>query len=249
MKLKHLSAHDAVTLLEIVHESLSVRNEQHIRTLMLKLRELLPYQATIAALASLDPNGAPTDFTIVNVEYPEEYLAELWRTGMVWKDPILIDNYQHYHLQYWADTFQHTPLLKANRSLGEDFGFHRGAKGHGYGHGIRNRRGTQGSFICMHALERDPRTEEALSLVVPHLHEALARIAGQDHQPALLTPREQDVLQWLAKGKNTWEVSMILNISERTVKFDITNITRKLDATCRTHAVAIALVQGLIEIN
>jgi DNA-binding CsgD family transcriptional regulator len=37
-----------------------------------------------------------------------------------------------------------------------------------------------------------------------------------------------------------------LNISERTVKFHIQNIERKLDAVNKAHAVAIAMEQDLI---
>lgn len=42
---------------------------------------------------------------------------------------------------------------------------------------------------------------------------------------------------------------MILGISERTVKFHVGNIMQKLDATTRAHAVAIALEQGLVDIE
>jgi DNA-binding CsgD family transcriptional regulator len=249
MKLKHLSARDAITVLEIIQESLSARSEEHVRSLLLKLREVLPYQASIAAMARLDAEGAPGELQLVNVEYPEEYLQELWRTGLVWQDPILVENFRNYRLQYWADTFEQSPLKKANRDLTEDFGLHMGAHGQGYGHGARNRRGTRGSLFCWHGLDRDTRTEEVISLVVPHLHEAMSRIAGEHLHSSELTPRERDVLQWLAHGKTTWDISVILNISERTVKFHIANISRKLDASTRAHAVAIALDLGLIELD
>ena len=47
-------------------------------------------------------------------------------------------------------------------------------------------------------------------------------------------------------GKTNWEISVILNISERTVKFHVQNIERKLNAVNKTHAVAIALDQNLL---
>jgi DNA-binding CsgD family transcriptional regulator len=47
-------------------------------------------------------------------------------------------------------------------------------------------------------------------------------------------------------GKTNWEISLILNISERTVKFHIQNTMEKLQASSRAHAVAIALGEGLI---
>lgn len=249
MKLKHLSTNDAVTVLEIIQDSLSVRSEEQVRSLLLKLREVLPYQASIASLARLDTKGAPADLSLINVEYPEEYLQELWRTGLVWQDSILLENFRHYRLQYWADTFERDPLPTENKQLAVDFGFHRGAQGHGYGFGVKNSRTNQASFFCWHDLDRDPRTEEIIRVVVPHIHEAMSRVAHNSLYVTELTPRERDVLQWLAQGKTTWDISVILNISERTVKFHIANIFRKLDANTRAHAVAIALDRGLIELG
>jgi len=64
-----------------------------------------------------------------------------------------------------------------------------------------------------------------------------------------LSCREKEILQWLACGKSTWDVSIILQISERTVKFHVNNIMQKLNAVNRTHAVAIGLTSSLIELQ
>ena len=61
-----------------------------------------------------------------------------------------------------------------------------------------------------------------------------------------LSMREKEVLKWLKKGKSSWDISIILGISERTVNFHITNIMNKLDAMTRTQAVAISIEKGLI---
>lgn len=64
-----------------------------------------------------------------------------------------------------------------------------------------------------------------------------------------LSPREKEVLNWLKKGKTSWDISVILCISERTVNFHIKNIMQKLDAVSRIHAVAKAIERGLINNN
>jgi DNA-binding NarL/FixJ family response regulator len=64
-----------------------------------------------------------------------------------------------------------------------------------------------------------------------------------------LSPREKEVLTWLKNGKTSWDISIILCISERTVNFHIKNIMQKLDAVSRIHAVAKAIEKGLININ
>jgi LuxR family quorum sensing-dependent transcriptional regulator len=63
-----------------------------------------------------------------------------------------------------------------------------------------------------------------------------------------LTAREREVLRWAADGKTSWEVSVILRISERTVKFHLLQASRKLNAVNRTSTVAKALARGLIKL-
>jgi DNA-binding CsgD family transcriptional regulator len=61
-----------------------------------------------------------------------------------------------------------------------------------------------------------------------------------------LTPREREVLGWVAQGKSTSAISQILGIANRTVDEHVKSAARKLGAANRTHAVAIALREGLI---
>ena len=62
-----------------------------------------------------------------------------------------------------------------------------------------------------------------------------------------LTPREREVLTWVAQGKSAWEIGEILNIGKRTVDEHVQTAARKLDAANRVQAVAIALRERLIE--
>lgn len=62
-----------------------------------------------------------------------------------------------------------------------------------------------------------------------------------------LSFREKEILSWLAEGKSTWDMSVILGIKETTVKFHVKSIMNKLNAVNRTHAVALALREDMIE--
>lgn len=62
-----------------------------------------------------------------------------------------------------------------------------------------------------------------------------------------LTQREMDCMFWACEGKTTWEISKIINISERTVIFHLAGATKKLGAVNRQHAVAKAITSGLIK--
>jgi LuxR family transcriptional regulator, quorum-sensing system regulator SinR len=61
-----------------------------------------------------------------------------------------------------------------------------------------------------------------------------------------LTRREQETLRWTAAGKSYWETSIILGISERTVRYFMANARNKLDAVSNTQAVAKAVWQGIL---
>ncbi|HET7478767.1 MAG TPA: response regulator transcription factor [Rubrobacteraceae bacterium] len=66
------------------------------------------------------------------------------------------------------------------------------------------------------------------------------------HEP--LTPRELEVLALLARGRKNAEIAGNLFITERTVKFHVSSLMRKLGADNRTEAVGIAAQRGLIQL-
>jgi DNA-binding CsgD family transcriptional regulator len=60
-----------------------------------------------------------------------------------------------------------------------------------------------------------------------------------------LSPRELEVLKWLKLGKTSWDISVILNISERTVNYHVNNIVQKLGVSTRMQAVSEAFANDL----
>ncbi|MFW7341776.1 helix-turn-helix transcriptional regulator [Pollutimonas sp. H1-120] len=61
-----------------------------------------------------------------------------------------------------------------------------------------------------------------------------------------LTQREVSCLQWAALGKTSWEMGMILGLTERTINFHIHNACRKLGVHGRQAAITAALQAGLL---
>lgn len=68
----------------------------------------------------------------------------------------------------------------------------------------------------------------------------------QDSPVQQLSPRESEILNLLADGLANKEIAWRLKISEHTVKFHITSIFNKLNASTRAEAVAIGARRGLI---
>jgi two-component system, NarL family, response regulator len=73
------------------------------------------------------------------------------------------------------------------------------------------------------------------------------KLAARMERPDL-SDRENQVLVLMAQGKKNKDIAGELKISENTVKFHVTNITLKLGASDRTHAVVNALQQGIIKL-
>ena len=65
---------------------------------------------------------------------------------------------------------------------------------------------------------------------------------------APLTPREMEILNYIAQGYLNKQIAAELDISEQTIKNHVTSILRKLNANARTEAVVIAIKQGLISL-
>ncbi len=62
-----------------------------------------------------------------------------------------------------------------------------------------------------------------------------------------LTERERDVLELMVTGMNNSEIAEQLVVSRSTVKYHVSNILSKLQASSRTEAVAYALQQHLVD--
>lgn len=84
---------------------------------------------------------------------------------------------------------------------------------------------------------------ETLEALLPVLSTSF-RSLPDTSQP--LTAREVDVLEMLAQGLGNKTIARHLTISEHTVKFHISSIFSKLNASSRTEAVILGARQGLI---
>jgi len=82
-------------------------------------------------------------------------------------------------------------------------------------------------------------------LMPPEVAERLSEYFPQ----VALTPREVEVLSFVAKGMANKEIAHKLGTASGTIKMHIQNILAKLDASDRTHAVTIALERGILHLD
>jgi DNA-binding CsgD family transcriptional regulator len=77
--------------------------------------------------------------------------------------------------------------------------------------------------------------------------EGLAAGRAQPRNGALLTRREREVLQLLARGLNAPQIGTELFVSPATVRTHVQNAMTRLGASTRIHAVTMAIDRGEIE--
>lgn len=113
--------------------------------------------------------------------------------------------------------------------------------------GSTDLRGQYLTYLCLTDPISRSKTHDVTDLIAvlcPVLHTTLGRIRREKkrqvkNQPAtLLTAREQEIFEWVRKGKTNAEISAILGISFPTIKNHVQKIMVKLRANNRTDAVA-----------
>lgn len=91
-----------------------------------------------------------------------------------------------------------------------------------------------------------------LQLSLIEIHEKISTINHENNnrnylKSTLLTSREHDILYWCSMGKTYKEITMILDISLRTVKFHMANVARKLNVANARQAIRLSTELELIK--
>ena len=248
LDLTKLGRSDLVLLLEVANRSLLVRDGTEMEGLLRYLCNQVPTQGVVAGLIpEPSENLKAEEIPFVNVGYSDEWLKKYLARNYFSCDPIKRARLSGADFLRWSDTF-----ARAEKKVEREY--IRQAREHdvyeGLTVGAQKHSSTLISFFSFIGtdLASNERDEMMLRYLSPYLHEAMCRATptASVAKRSPLSERETEVLTWAMAGKTNWEISRILNISERTVKFHIQNVMVKLEASSRAHAVAIALGQGLI---
>ena len=249
MKLRQLdlTQSELQDMLDIAHNAMGVSSDQEMHSLLLCVRALVPCESIIAFLGETSAQGNLKGVAkLVNVSYSAEWLGAYLESGYAAVDPVLLTHFRQFKSQLWSETFRRAASVPE-----QDFIEH--ASSYNLSEGITlgqhsNARALGSLFsFAGEDMGEHPRHRTVLAHLAPHLHVALMRTAfSPSDSRSLLSARERQVLQWMIAGKTKWEASRILGISERTVKFHVQNILRKLQSSTRGQAIAQALEQRLV---
>lgn len=243
---KYFSKNDALSLLAVLEASSSCKEKEDFRVLLNYFGGLFGAEFSLCFLATLTENDVFTSFEALNASFPADWLEQYISKGYYLIDPVAVEHFRSYEVQYWKRTYRkYSPptalLLHANR-----FGLKKGCSC-----GTRDSNGERPAslfYFSGASIEERPRTELMLRYSVPFLHAGIKRVLKVPPRSTqtILTLREKGILRCIKDGKTDTAISSCLKISEHTVKYHVKNILFKLDVSSRYHAVAIALQKNLI---
>lgn len=180
--------------------------------------------------------------------YPEDWIAYYMANGYVGIDPVRQHGMTTRFAFTWDDMMAIRDLSSNQRKLmneGGEAGLNSGAAlafhgplGEVYGVGLAS--SEDNPDIKIHLKD--------IQVISTQFHVLFSSLYDdiQKSKDLALTPRETEVLKWIAAGKSNWAIGEILGISEHGVDFHVRNILRKLEADTRITAVVKAIHIGLL---
>jgi DNA-binding CsgD family transcriptional regulator len=244
-----LSGNDALKLLELIQRSIRCDEQDDFRILFQRIGELFPFDFAVAILGHRENNGFIASGG-VDIGLADDFSREYSSRDYLQKDLLIKESLESRALQCWPDDWQRLGQKKEIISLCLDYNMPEGYI-HGAGPALSAK---NESIFCFSgvSLEHGVRNTAIMELLIPHLHMALCHTVNNgraDDGTVILSNREREVLNWLKEGKSSWDISVILGISESTVNFHIYNIMQKLGTTNRPQTIAVAARLGQIDLG
>jgi DNA-binding CsgD family transcriptional regulator len=242
-----LRKQDLLNILNIVHDCIDIQDTDDMKATLDRFSEIVPFSAAVMCGIEKSQSVNRVFFSdIVNHSYSDQWGDIYFENDFIEVDPVVNYSLNTRHSFTWSTAFKtlDTQNRKAHEfvTMASDYHLH-----DGLAHLVGDRE--NGTLLSLAIQHPDIQYySQLVDHVTPHLHEAMQRISARNSNPVLqaLTERETEVLKWTGEGKSSWEIGMILNISERTVKYHTNNIKSKLNAVNRAHAVAKAFRFGII---
>lgn len=189
------------------------------------------------------PLSAPKLDLINN--YPDNWQNTYKEKRYFEQDPTIIHALRSTSPLIWDDeTFTGSRTLQEDASqFGIDYGWSQAT------------RSTSGVSMLTLVRAQEPMSDSEIQSNAPSLmwlthviNEAIEKFIDTNLElsEVILTSRESEVIRWTADGKTSYEISVILGISERTVNFHLNNVMVKLKSHNKISATVKAMALSLI---
>jgi DNA-binding CsgD family transcriptional regulator len=250
-ELKALTHNELIAVTELNYHALTVTDAGALEKIVEKLKNFIPYTYAIANVSILNQSGINI-IDVMNINYPPEFLEIYFANNMQNQDPLVRTHVKRFDVQVWSETFKTNDANQVLElaGLAGEYNMRDGLV-----FGLPEPINSVISFFCMSGAYLKPRKRNITicKLAAPFLHQAYMQILPDKERTVMgtqsvpnLSEREKEMMKWLKEGKTNWEISVILNIGESTVKQHFRNIVRKLNASGKGHALAKALKMRII---
>ena len=117
-------------------------------------------------------------------------------------------------------------------------------------HGLKGVAGLVSIATELNHFNLSEQEDAALHMIGIYAYEAIRRLnprsGSRDGKPNL-SKRESECIKWIAEGKTTWEIGVILGIAEDTARQYLRSAAQKLDTRTRAHLVSRAHRMNLLQ--
>jgi DNA-binding CsgD family transcriptional regulator len=206
---------------------------------LLNVDHLVYHSSKLGASPSVDP--------YIRLTYPASWIKRYLQMGYVYVDPVVREGFLRTLPFDWGELkIQGT----AEASFLADALAH-GVGPRGFSIPVRSKHGHRALFsISFSRSEKEwinflKNTQSTLVEIANRVHRrVIDEVFGEDRPH--LTPRELECLRWIARGKDTSDIAVILDISPHTARYYLKSARYKLDSVTSAQAVSKAIKLGLL---
>jgi DNA-binding CsgD family transcriptional regulator len=206
---------------------------------LLNVDHLVYHSSKLGASPSVDP--------YIRLTYPASWIKRYLQMGYVDVDPVVREGFLRTLPFDWSE-------LKIQSAAEASFladALAHSVGPHGFSIPVQSKHGHRALFSISFS-----RSEEEWKNFLKSTQPALIEIANRVHRRVInevfgedrphLTPRELECLRWIARGKDSSEIAVILDISPHTARYYLKSARYKLDSVTSAQAVSKAVKLGLL---
>jgi DNA-binding CsgD family transcriptional regulator len=206
---------------------------------LLNIDHLVYHSSKLGASPSVDP--------YIRLTYPASWIKRYLQMGYVDVDPVVREGFLRTLPFDWSE-------LKIQRAAEASFladALAHGVGPRGFSIPVRSKNGHRALFSISSSRSENEwvsflrSTQPTLIQIANRVHRRVIDEVLGDDRPHLTT-RELECLRWVARGKDTSEIAIILNISPHTARYYLKSARYKLDSVTSAQAVSKAVKLGIL---
>ena len=231
---------DFYAVLETLKAFDSCQDVPSLQTQMLKSLARYGFRHALVMAAATRANRKTSAERTLLCNWPKEWFEQYHAENFVQNDPIVHTARKSLRGFRWADAIATTKQANFIMAAAKE--------NHGLSHGIcipiRDLDGFCAAVsFAGDEVENSENARFFVEMLAIYAFHRISKFVGKD-TPKVLTARQREIINWIASGKSSWDVSVILNISEHTVRKTVANAMQRLNVTTRAQAISEALRRG-----